>query len=515
MTMKTFSVFGMLMAITFLAGNGAKAAMPISSPWLPGDTWQGAGSCGGSYYHEGNYHDGTSEYAIDFNRHPACSSDRGYPIVASKAGIIVFSGWRSGFGNCVEIDHGSYQGKNTKTFYAHLLDGGPFAVQGESVNQSCVVGLCGKTGGTSTGEHLHFEERENNQSVRITSMDGYSWCDPSCDGHVQTSRNTTLLDQAYDRNGGAPKIGNREYDMWDLAHARAANPNHPWYNAWNPNSFYFSDKTPKNCIIQHLNGGYYWDSAIVYDGLGGARRAYVLHSGFWIRWTNDGGPLSPFRMPITDEYSQGAGRARQDCQGGYLYYHQGSNPEITYNPYPVCAPGMTASGWNPQVSYRIADIYASRADPRSYWGEATQFAYKSGSVWKQRFQSGRTIEVPETYSLPLAPPSPPAIALGQDGEEINTPSLQPVSLSVSPNPMRSTCAIIFDLALPQTTVVSVFDVQGRQVRLLAPSQFRFPGQTALTWDGKMDNGVQTPMGIYYLRLVTPNQSITAPITVVR
>lgn len=511
MTMKTFCVFGMVMAITLLAGNGATAAMSVSSPWLPGDTWQGAGSCGGSYYHEGSYHDGTSEYAIDFNRHPACSSDRGYPLVASKAGTVAFSGWRSGFGNCVEIDHGSYQGKNTKTFYAHLLDGGPFAVLGESVNQGCIVGLCGKTGGTSTGEHLHFEERENNQSVRITSMDGYNWCDPSCDGHVQTSRNTTLFDMAYYRNGGSPKIGNREYVMWDLEHARAANPNHPWYNAWNPNDLYRSDKTPKNCVIQHLNGGFWWDSAIVYDGLGGARRAYVLHSGFWVSWTNNGGPLCWLAMPVTDEYSQGTGRARQDFQRGYLYYRQGNNPEITFNSYPVCAPGMTAAGWNPQVSYRIADIYASKADPRTYWGEASQFAYRSGSVWKQRFQSGRVIEVPVTYSKSLDPLEP-----GMDGEQFDTPALQPFSLRVVPNPVTSGCSI--DLDLPDFTTVfqlALYDVSGRQIHTFVPNALQLSGTANLIWNAQDDHGNRLPSGIYFLRLVSQGQSQTQRLVVIR
>lgn len=495
----------------------AHAAMPISSPWLAGDTWQGAGSCGGSYYHEGDYHHGASDYAIDFNRYPGCTSDRGCPLIAVKSGVVVFAGSSGGFGNCVKIDHGYYNGKQTTTFYAHLLNGGPFVVLGEQVEQGCVVGLCGNTGGTSTGEHLHFEERENNRSVRISSMDSYNWCDSqSCDGHVLTSKNVKLLDLAYDRNGGSYWIGNREYQMWDLTQARSANPNHPWYNAWNQNDLYRSDKTPKNCVIQHLNGGYWWDSAIVYDGLGGARRAYVLHSGFWINWTNNGGPLCWLGMPVTDEYSQGTGKARQDFQRGYFYYNQGANPQISFNHYPVCAPGMTASGWNPRVSYRLADIYASRSNPRSYWGEASQFAYKTGSVWRQRFQSGRTIEVQDTYNQNFGGENPdPSIDLGNDGEEKNTPSLQPFSLKVLPNPMTADCTILLDLSAPQTVSLSVFDVSGRRIRLLAPLAFRLPGQHTLTWDGRDENGRLSPTGIYYLRLVTANERLTRPITVIR
>lgn len=76
----------------------------------------------------------------------------GTPVSAAAAGTVVVSGWMSGYGNIVVIDHGN----GLSTAYAHnssLLVG-----QGASVGRGSVVALAGSTG-HSTGPHVHFEVR--------------------------------------------------------------------------------------------------------------------------------------------------------------------------------------------------------------------------------------------------------------------------------------------------------------------------------------------------------------------
>ena len=301
-----------ILAFLFLCAfaPSASATLSMSSPWMAGDTWQASGECRGSYYGE-NYHHDRFRYAIDFNRFPSCTSDPMYPVLAVYDGTVKSAGWLNGFGYSVEIDHGSIAGVNVTTFYAHFNDRAVVpVVKGEKVYQGQVIGLCGMSGGASTGEHLHFELRENGNSVPVQTMDGYSFCN-ACRGHILPSLNAAVFDRAYSDFGSA-KIGTAEYKMWDIDQARSLNPHHPWYSAWNPSDLYRSGGIPRNCYIQHLNGGTFWDSAIVYDALGGARKAYVLHSGFWVTWTNRGGPLSSLGMPITNEYTQGPPDARQD-----------------------------------------------------------------------------------------------------------------------------------------------------------------------------------------------------------
>ena len=82
----------------------------------------------------------------------------GAPIFAAARGTVSFVGQRSGYGNCVEIDHGN----GLVTRYAHMS--GFRTVPGKVVQPGEVIGLIGSTG-RSTGPHLHFEVRINDRPV--------------------------------------------------------------------------------------------------------------------------------------------------------------------------------------------------------------------------------------------------------------------------------------------------------------------------------------------------------------
>lgn len=82
----------------------------------------------------------------------------GTPIYAAAAGRVIFAGERSGYGNCLEIAHGN--GMTTR--YAHMS---AFKAQvGQQVGAADAIGAIGNTG-RSTGPHLHFEVRINDQAV--------------------------------------------------------------------------------------------------------------------------------------------------------------------------------------------------------------------------------------------------------------------------------------------------------------------------------------------------------------
>ncbi len=73
----------------------------------------------------------------------------GTPIHAADKGLVVYAGWRGGFGRTILIDHGS----GISTMYAHCSR---IAVKkGQTVSLGQVVGYVGTTG-LSTGPHLHF-----------------------------------------------------------------------------------------------------------------------------------------------------------------------------------------------------------------------------------------------------------------------------------------------------------------------------------------------------------------------
>ncbi len=82
----------------------------------------------------------------------------GSPIVATGAGEILFSDYRSSFGHLIIIDHGY----GFQTLYAHLSG---YAVDvGDVVQKGQIIGYMGATGRT-TGTHLHYEVHYNGYPV--------------------------------------------------------------------------------------------------------------------------------------------------------------------------------------------------------------------------------------------------------------------------------------------------------------------------------------------------------------
>jgi murein DD-endopeptidase MepM/ murein hydrolase activator NlpD len=82
----------------------------------------------------------------------------GTPVVAAASGTVTIAGCQNGYGNVVYIDHGN----GLSTRYGHLshID----ATIGQKIARGEVLGHVGSTG-RSTGPHLHYEVRINNQPV--------------------------------------------------------------------------------------------------------------------------------------------------------------------------------------------------------------------------------------------------------------------------------------------------------------------------------------------------------------
>ena len=84
--------------------------------------------------------------------------DYGTPIHAADSGVVVYSGWISGYGNAVIIDHGG----GISPLYGHNQS---LAVsEGQSVSKGSVIAYAGSTG-NSTGPHCHFEVDVNGSPV--------------------------------------------------------------------------------------------------------------------------------------------------------------------------------------------------------------------------------------------------------------------------------------------------------------------------------------------------------------
>lgn len=124
------------------SGGGNTSAPVVSSGWLRPCSYTAITSpfgprvsptTGASTYHQG----------VDLD------TGTGWPVVASRAGVVIFSGWGNAAGNYVTIDHQD----GFRSIYMHLNSRSVSA--GQIVSAGQTIGTTGSTG-VSTGDHLHF-----------------------------------------------------------------------------------------------------------------------------------------------------------------------------------------------------------------------------------------------------------------------------------------------------------------------------------------------------------------------
>ncbi|KGN39591.1 M23 family metallopeptidase [Knoellia subterranea] len=85
----------------------------------------------------------------------------GTPVKAAADGVIIESGYNSGYGNRVIIDHGVIGGVALTTTYNHMRS---IRLHSGRVKRGQVVGYEGTTG-NSNGRHIHFEVYEDGNFV--------------------------------------------------------------------------------------------------------------------------------------------------------------------------------------------------------------------------------------------------------------------------------------------------------------------------------------------------------------
>ena len=94
----------------------------------------------------------------EFHQGIDIAAEMGTPIVATADGVVTAAGWNGGYGNMVDIDHGS----GIVTRYGHAS---AVAVSvGQQVRRGEVIAYVGSTG-RSTGPHVHYEVRVNGAPV--------------------------------------------------------------------------------------------------------------------------------------------------------------------------------------------------------------------------------------------------------------------------------------------------------------------------------------------------------------
>lgn len=95
---------------------------------------------------------------MQFHKGVDIAAPMGTDVYCSAQGKVIFAGQKSGYGNCVIIEHGN----GLATLYGHLSK--ILVDANQQVKIGDVIAKVGNTG-RSTGPHLHYEVRKNNTPI--------------------------------------------------------------------------------------------------------------------------------------------------------------------------------------------------------------------------------------------------------------------------------------------------------------------------------------------------------------
>ncbi len=178
---------------------------------------------------------------------------------------------------------------------------------------------------------------------------------------------------------------------------------------------------------------------------------YAAFQSGWVTWNNIELDVADSTVLIFTAYLNGAADSVQ------VTASNGADSEAGY------ADGV-----------RFVKVGGSDADMEA-WTEWAEHPWDS-AFWLAGYAGTTPVEI-------IHAPTPESFALHQN----------------YPNPFNPETRIRFDLTKPGKVELAIYDLTGRQVRLLL-SESRAAGTYSVTWDGRDDQGKLVPSGIYFYRL---------------
>ncbi len=98
--------------------------------------------------------------------------------------------------------------------------------------------------------------------------------------------------------------------------------------------------------------------------------------------------------------------------------------------------------------------------------------------------------------------------------ESRTSTPKKLTCAVSPSPFRGGTTISYELPKSGNVRLSVCDVLGRTVRMLV-NEKKGPGRYSVGWNGRGENGMLLPAGIYFSRLEAGTERLTRKLVIAR
>jgi len=202
---------------------------------------------------------------------------------------------------------------------------------------------------------------------------------------------------------------------------------------------------------------------------------------------------------------------------GKVYDGTGPAPDVT--PYligkPSPAPAEEA-GWKDTFKMFPGEVttvivrFAPQDGDATFGFDATA---EPGYVWHCHILEHEDNEMMRPYKLVAPSVAQASAAAAPAKSEPEVGGVARIELeSIRPNPATGPVEIRFALPAAGSVDLRVYDLQGREVRVLAAREFA-AGRNAVTWDGRDDAGHRVPKGIYLYRLQAGSAVLTKRVAV--
>ena len=76
-----------------------------------------------------------------------------------------------------------------------------------------------------------------------------------------------------------------------------------------------------------------------------------------------------------------------------------------------------------------------------------------------------------------------------------------------PNPFNPTTNIEYKISTPSQVNLSIYNITGQKITTLL-DEYQEAGHYLQRWNGRMDNGLPAPSGVYFYKIVTRNSEQT-------
>jgi hypothetical protein len=182
-------------------------------------------------------------------------------------------------------------------------------------------------------------------------------------------------------------------------------------------------------------------------------------------------------------------------------------PSTGNAPLPVTADG---SGSVDPEGGRIASY-------RFDFGDGTVVGPQPGATAAHTFATGNwTVTLTVTDSLGAVGSATAPVAVGDTAQTVagvSPPSSVRFAPRLTPNPLRTSAQLAFELGRPTPVQVSVFDLGGRLVRTM--SSGASAGRNVMVLDGLADGGVPLRSGVYLYEIRAGSQRAVGRFVVMR